>query len=230
MRLRELFEDIKKKEDQHPNDRPLGPETKPTMPRGSIRVKVSDVYDWYKLGQHISDLPNLDKNDFGKGPPEAVIAFGSEEEEHKYIKLLQKLGLEILDVDPGAADVPGVEADPTYNTEEARTFQPQMSPMQDLIAEYQMFSSFGQMGLSDYAKSSDSAEKIKEVLRTLAQSNKNLQNLDKQALEKNKNKILTHIHDMMNYAIAHFREHLKPEHFNAKKQQINKLLQNIYFK
>lgn len=105
------------REDQHPNDKPAGPETKPTMPRGSIRIKVSDVYDWYKLGQHISDLPHLDKNDFGKGPPEAVIAFGSEEEEHKYIKLLQKLGLEILDVDPGAADAPGVETDPTYNTE-----------------------------------------------------------------------------------------------------------------
>jgi hypothetical protein len=113
---------------------------------------------------------------------------------------------------------------PVKKTTEARTFQPQMSPMQDLVAEYQMFSSFGQMGLSDYAKSSDSAEKIKEVIRTLAQSNKNLQNLDKQALEKNKNKILTHIHDMMNYAIAHFREHLKPEQFDAKKQQINKLL------
>ena len=104
-------------EDQHPNERPLGPETKPTMPAGSIRVKVSDVYDWYKLGQHISDLAHLDHNDFGKGPPEAVIAFGSEEEEHKYIKLLQKLGLEILDVDPGAPDAKGVEADPTYNTE-----------------------------------------------------------------------------------------------------------------
>ena len=108
----------KKSEDMHPNERPLGPETKPTMPAGSIRVKVSDVYDWYKLGQHISDLAHLDANDFGKGPPEAVIAFGSEEEEHKYIKLLQKLGLEILDVDPKAADAPGVKTDPTYNTEE----------------------------------------------------------------------------------------------------------------
>ena len=114
MKINEI---INRSEDQHPNDRPLGPEFKPTMPRGTIRVKVSDVYDWYKLGQHISDLPNLDANDFGKGPPEAVIAFGSEEEEHKYIKLLQKLGLEILDVDPGAADAPGVETDPTYNTE-----------------------------------------------------------------------------------------------------------------
>src|SRR6056300_1306507 len=53
-----------KDEDIHPNDRPLGPETKRTMPSGTIRVKVSDVYDWYKLGQHISDLGNLNHNDF----------------------------------------------------------------------------------------------------------------------------------------------------------------------
>ena len=104
-------------EDQHPNDTPRGPETKPTMPSGTIRVKVSDVYDWYKLGQHISDLKGLGKHDFGKGPPEAVISFGSEEQEHKYIELLKQLGLEILDVDPKAADVPGVKTDPTYNTE-----------------------------------------------------------------------------------------------------------------
>ncbi len=106
-----------KNEDQHPNEKPVGPEFKPTMPKGTIRVKVSDVYDWYKLGQHISDLEGLGKHDFGKGPPEAVISFGSEEEEHKYIELIKKLGLEIFDVDPGRADAPGVETDPTYNTE-----------------------------------------------------------------------------------------------------------------
>jgi len=104
-------------EDRHPNEKPIGPETKPTMPSGTIRVKVSDVYDWYKLGQHISDLEGLGKHDFGKGPPEAVISFGSEEQEHKYIELLKQLGLEIIDVDPKAADVPGVKTDPTYNTE-----------------------------------------------------------------------------------------------------------------
>lgn len=107
----------KELEDYHPNERPRGPETKPTMPNGTIRIKVSDVYDWYKLGQHISDLEGLGKHDFGQGPPEAVISFGSEEEEHKYIELLKQLGLEILDIDPKAADAPGVKTDPTYNTE-----------------------------------------------------------------------------------------------------------------
>ena len=42
---------------------PLGPEFKPTMPRGTVRVDVSDVYDWYKLGKHI---PNLDRADPGE--------------------------------------------------------------------------------------------------------------------------------------------------------------------
>ena len=107
---------------------------------------------------------------------------------------------------------------------EARAFQPQMSPMQELIAEYQMFTSFGQMGLSDYAKSPESAEKIKEVVRRLSEDNKSFQNLSKDSIERNKDNILRHIHSMMNYAIAHFRENLKPEYFETKKPQINKLL------
>jgi len=215
----------KKSEDQHPNERPLGPETKPTMPSGTIRVKVSDVYDWYKLGQHISDLEGLGKHDFGKGPPEAVIAFGSEEEEHKYIKLLQKLGLEILDVDPGKADAPGVETDPTYNTEnEARSFAPQVTPLQSLVNEYLFFSSFGTMEAPGDAKSPDSEAKLNDVITKLAQSNKSLQSLDKQKLEANRDKILNHIHDMMKYAIAHLREHLPPEKFDEKKKQINSVL------
>jgi hypothetical protein len=106
-------------EDRHPNERPVGPEIKPTMPAGTVRVKVSDVYDWYKLGQHISDLEGLGKHDFGKGPPEAVISFGSEDQEHKYIALLKKLGLDIIDVDPGSHDnVKGIEKDTNYNVGE----------------------------------------------------------------------------------------------------------------
>ena len=109
-------------------------------------------------------------------------------------------------------------------TNEARTFAPQQTPMQDLVNSYLFFTSFGQMGTSDGAKSSESAEKIKEVIRALSQSHKNLHNLDKQTLEKNKNKILTHIHEMMNYAIAYFKEHLTPDNFQAKRKQINDIL------
>lgn len=108
-------------EDQHPNERPRGPETKPTMPKGTVRVDVSDVYDWYKLGQHISDLKGLGKHDFGKGPPSTILSFGDEEEEHKYIKNLKKTGLDTTDIDPVDPKQPkGMKrqkVDPTYNVE-----------------------------------------------------------------------------------------------------------------
>lgn len=109
-------------EDHHPNEKPAGPEIKPTMPKGTVRVDVSDVYDWYKLGQHISDLEGLGKHDFGKGPPSTILSFGSEEEEHEYIKALQKTGLDTTDIDPIDPKQPkGMKrqkVDTTYNVDE----------------------------------------------------------------------------------------------------------------
>ena len=76
------------------------------MPDGTIKVDVSDMYDWYKLGQHISDLKSIDKSTLGKGPPSTVFAFGSEELENKYSHLLTNLGLKTHDLDePGEEDV-----------------------------------------------------------------------------------------------------------------------------
>lgn len=109
-------------EDQHPNEKPYGPEIKPTMPKGTVKVDVSDVYDWYKLGQHISNLKGLGKHDFGKGPPSAIMSFGSEEEEHEYIKDLEKTGLTTTDIDPVDPKQPKrmkrQKTDPTYNVGE----------------------------------------------------------------------------------------------------------------
>lgn len=109
-------------EDQHPNEKPRGPEFKPTMPKGTVRVDVSDVYDWYKLGQHISDLKGLGKHDFGQGPPSTILAFGDEDLEHEYIKNLEKTGLTTTDIDPVDPNQPkGMKrqkTDPTYNVVE----------------------------------------------------------------------------------------------------------------
>jgi GNAT superfamily N-acetyltransferase len=109
-------------EDRHPNDRPYGPETKPTMPKGTVRVDVSDVYDWYKLGMNISNLKDADKKIFGKGPPSTIMSFGDEDTEHKYIKDLQKLGLTTTDIDPVDPNQPkGMKrqkTDPTFNVNE----------------------------------------------------------------------------------------------------------------
>ena len=83
---------------------------------------MSDVYDWYKLGQHISNLDGLGKHDFGKGPPSTIMAFGSEEEEHKYIDALKKTGLTTTDIDPldpkQPKGMPRQKTDPTYNVAE----------------------------------------------------------------------------------------------------------------
>ncbi len=111
----------KKNEDRHVNEPPVGPETKPTMPKGTLRVDVSDVYDWYKLGMHIANLKGLGKHDFGKGPPSTIISFGSEDLEHQFIQDLLKTGLTTTDIDPADPNQPPgmkpMKTDPTFNVE-----------------------------------------------------------------------------------------------------------------
>ena len=111
-----------KNEDYDPTSTPPGPESKPTMPAGTVKVDVSDVYDWYKLGQHISNLKGLGQHDFGQGPPSAIMSFGSEDEEHKYIDALKKTGLNTTDIDPvdpkQPPGMPRQKTDPTYNVAE----------------------------------------------------------------------------------------------------------------
>ena len=85
---------------------PLGPETPPQMPDGTIKVDVSDMYDWYKLGQKISDLDSIRPGELGSGPPSTVFAFGSEDLENLYSHELTRLGLKTHDLDePGEEDI-----------------------------------------------------------------------------------------------------------------------------
>ena len=87
------------------------------FPKGTVKVDVSDVYDWYKLGMEISDLDDADPADFGKGPPQTVMAFGDEEQEHKYLPQLQRLGLKTHDIDEAAQKCPPATQDITLNLE-----------------------------------------------------------------------------------------------------------------
>ena len=68
-------------------------------PAGTVEVDVSDVYDWYKLGTHIPNLGAADPKDFGAGPPHTKFSFGSEQEEHEYMRQLQRLGMGLHDID-----------------------------------------------------------------------------------------------------------------------------------
>lgn len=122
-------------EDYDPNGPPPGPEFKPTMPKGTVRVDVSDVYDWYKLGQHISNLKGLGKHDFGKGPPSTILSFGDEDTEHEYIKDLEKTGLSTTDIDPVDPNQPkGMKrqkTDPTFNVNEVSGYIPSNAQKND---------------------------------------------------------------------------------------------------
>jgi hypothetical protein len=118
---REYTEFKKKAEEDYSPDEPPGPEFKPTMPAGTLRVDVSDVYDWYKLGQHISNLKGLGRHDFGAGPPSSIISFGDEDTEHKFIDQIRATGLDVTDIDPADPKKrPGktIKTDPTYNVNE----------------------------------------------------------------------------------------------------------------
>ena len=134
----EFFKDIPLEEDYDPNGPPPGPETKPTMPAGTVRVDVSDTYDWYKLGQHISNLKGRGQHDFGKGPPSTIMSFGSEDEEHKYIDALKKTGLTTTDIDPVDVNqppgMPRQKTDPTYNVDEAEVDETSLATMRDYFA------------------------------------------------------------------------------------------------
>lgn len=74
--------------------------TKPIpFPKGTTLVNVSDVYDWYKLGMAVPSLDKADPRVFNKGVPHTVFAFGSEEEEHRMMPLLKRLGFTLHDID-----------------------------------------------------------------------------------------------------------------------------------
>ena len=143
-------------EDFHPNDTPPGPEFKPTMPKGTVRVDVSDVYDWYKLGQHISNLDGLGKHDFGKGPPSTIFSFGSEDEEHKYIKNLEKTGLSTTDIDPVDPKQPKnmkrQKVDPTYNVNEVSGYIPSKKEKNDPRFKTALTSDVTPYSIQDNAK------------------------------------------------------------------------------
>jgi hypothetical protein len=114
------YKQYKADEDYSPDD-PPGPESKPTMPAGTLRVDVSDMYDWYKLGQHISNMKGLGQHDFGGGPPSSIISFGDEDTEHKFIGDIEATGLDVTDIDPvDPKKRPGktIKTDPTYNVNE----------------------------------------------------------------------------------------------------------------
>lgn len=172
MRAREFI----RREDYDANATPPGPEFKPTMPSGTVRVDVSDVYDWYKLGQHISNLKGLGKHDFGSGPPSTIINFGSEEAEHKYIKDLERTGLSTTDIDPKSHDkLVGQKTDPTYNVDEdaaADTTKPHLYLDMDGV-QADFFLQWAKMfGFKNYRDMGDVAAQTANIMKLVDKGDK----------------------------------------------------------
>jgi hypothetical protein len=152
------FAQFKADEDYSP-DAPPGPESKPTMPAGTLRVDVSDMYDWYKLGQHISNMKGLGRHDFGSGPPASIVSFGDEDTEHKFIQDLKRTGLDVTDIDPVDPKKRAgktIKTDPTYNVDEV--IQAPVSKSQDAEQYYKFILGKAKLGRpltraeQDYAK------------------------------------------------------------------------------
>lgn len=143
------------------NQIPPGPEFKPTMPKGTVRVDVSDMYDWYKLGKNISNLKGADKSQFGKGPPSTIVSFGDENTEHKYINDLENLGLSTTDIDPVDPDqppgMPRQKTDPTFNVDENKN-QTELDP--EIYGEELPLATVKQI-VTDVVKQVDPQAKVK---------------------------------------------------------------------
>jgi hypothetical protein len=108
----ELFEQPRGREEPWDRDgyEPPGPEFPPQMPAGTTKIDVSDLTDWYRLGQDISDMDDAEPEDYNQGPPQTVITFASDELEQQYLKQFKRLGLKTHDMDPdveGGEDVTG---------------------------------------------------------------------------------------------------------------------------
>ena len=107
-----LFEQSRGREEPWDRDgyEPPGPEFHPQMPPGTTKIDVSDLTDWYRLGQDISDMDDAEPEDYNQGPPQTVVVFPSDDLEQTYLKQFKRLGLKTHDMDPdveGGEDVTG---------------------------------------------------------------------------------------------------------------------------
>lgn len=107
---------------------------------------------------------------------------------------------------------------------ENRQFSPKMTPLQQLVNEYLFFISFGSMAIDQESKNESSKKIITDLVNRLQQDSKTFSIDDPQKLERNKDKILRYINDMIQHIVAILKTHLKPDAWDNRKKQINKII------
>jgi len=69
-----------------------------TAPQNTLVIDKSDDMDFYKLGQHYTNLANYDKHELGVGPSDMTITFASPEEMERMKNILDRLGVAWKDI------------------------------------------------------------------------------------------------------------------------------------
>jgi predicted nucleotidyltransferase len=110
--------------------------------------------------------------------------------------------------------------------EAPRTFQPQTTPIQELISDYNYFTSFGTVHLEKQGKTPEAQKELLALVQRLQKDAKVFGSVvrDKKKMEANRDTILTHIYQMMTYAIPILKKNLPADDWEAKRSQINSVL------
>jgi predicted nucleotidyltransferase len=110
--------------------------------------------------------------------------------------------------------------------EAPRTFQPQTTPIQELISDYNYFTSFGTVHLEKQGKTPEAQKELLALVQRLQKDAKVFGSVvrDKKKMEANRDTILTHIYQMMTYAIPILKKNLPADDWEAKRGQINSVL------
>lgn len=108
--------------------------------------------------------------------------------------------------------------------EAPRTFQSQVTPLEKLIQDYGYFISTGTVHLEKNGETPEAQQKLLALVQRLQKDAKTFVGLDKSKMEANRDAILNHIHQMMQYAIPILKQYLPADKWEAKRGQINSVL------
>jgi predicted nucleotidyltransferase len=110
--------------------------------------------------------------------------------------------------------------------EAPRTFQPQTTPIEQLISDYNYFTSFGTVHLEKQGETPEARHELLALVQRLQKDARVFGSVvrDKKKMEANRDTILNHIYQMMQYAIPILKKNLPADDWEAKRGQINAVL------
>ncbi len=99
---------------------------------------------------------------------------------------------------------------------------------QQLVNDYIALCTINMIHLESGAIDGNTKQELIKMMRQIREpyfDGKSLWDLPTLAINKNKNKILHHIHDMIKYIVPRLKKYLKPEEYQKRENRINKIVQ-----